>query len=241
MAARFDIEPPQPVADWLSDLPQADDDADYLLRVDDDGISLQETRRSRTRPLRVNFDSAELRRRRLGSAQALHRAVGARRGRRPDIIDATAGFGGDAFLLAASGCRLTLMERRPVVAALLWDGLRRAAAAGGELARIAARMQLRTVDARQALKTAEPVAVVYLDPMFPIAAKSAMNRRQMRLLAALAGDDDDAGDVLDEALHLATERVVVKRRRLAESLGDADPNYQIKGRSLRFDVYLAVK
>ena len=45
---------------------------------------------------------------------------------RPFVLDATAGLGGDAWLMAELGCRVLAMERSPVVCALLEDGLRRA-------------------------------------------------------------------------------------------------------------------
>jgi 16S rRNA (guanine1516-N2)-methyltransferase len=41
-------------------------------------------------------------------------------------LDATGGLGRDGFVLAWHGCRVTLVERHPVIAALLADGLRRA-------------------------------------------------------------------------------------------------------------------
>ena len=40
-------------------------------------------------------------------------------------VDATAGLGEDAFLLAAAGFQVRLYERNPVIAALLQDALRR--------------------------------------------------------------------------------------------------------------------
>ena len=40
-------------------------------------------------------------------------------------VDATAGLGEDAFLLAAAGFQVWLYERNPVIAALLQDALRR--------------------------------------------------------------------------------------------------------------------
>jgi 16S rRNA (guanine1516-N2)-methyltransferase len=42
------------------------------------------------------------------------------------VIDGTAGLGKDAFVLAGLGCKVTLVERHPVVVALLADGLARA-------------------------------------------------------------------------------------------------------------------
>ena len=51
------------------------------------------------------------------------RAVGIQPGIRPTLLDATAGLGRDAFVLAELGCTLTLIERQPLIAALLEDGL----------------------------------------------------------------------------------------------------------------------
>jgi 16S rRNA (guanine1516-N2)-methyltransferase len=44
------------------------------------------------------------------------------------VLDATAGLGKDAFVLASLGCQMTLIERQPLIAALLEDGLARARA-----------------------------------------------------------------------------------------------------------------
>lgn len=44
----------------------------------------------------------------------------------PNVLDGTAGLGRDAFVLASLGCKVQMVERHPVVAALLDDGLKRA-------------------------------------------------------------------------------------------------------------------
>ena len=54
------------------------------------------------------------------------KAVGIAQGVRPQVLDATAGLGKDAFVLASLGCQMTLIERQPLIAALLEDGLARA-------------------------------------------------------------------------------------------------------------------
>ncbi|SPW27561.1 Ribosomal RNA small subunit methyltransferase J [Edwardsiella tarda] len=60
-----------------------------------------------------------------GRGEAVAKAVGIKGGYLPDVVDATAGLGRDAFVLAALGCRVRMLERHPVVAALLDDGLQR--------------------------------------------------------------------------------------------------------------------
>ena len=79
------------------------------------------------RPYSVDFLSPEWefrRRRGLRENKAFLQAVGVKNGAR--ILDATAGFGQDSFLLAWGGANVTAVERSPVVLELLQDGLRRA-------------------------------------------------------------------------------------------------------------------
>ena len=55
------------------------------------------------------------------------KAVGIAQGVRPRVLDATAGLGKDAFVLASLGCEMSLIERQPLIGALLEDGLARGA------------------------------------------------------------------------------------------------------------------
>ncbi|MGL9773657.1 MAG: class I SAM-dependent methyltransferase [Sodalis sp. (in: enterobacteria)] len=60
-----------------------------------------------------------------GAVKAVAKAVGIKGQGLPDVVDATAGLGRDAFVLACLGCRVQMFERHPVMAALLKNGLRR--------------------------------------------------------------------------------------------------------------------
>jgi len=167
--------------------------------------------------------------------EALARAAGARGGRRPQVIDATAGLGRDAFILAAIGCRVTLIERHPVVAALLADGLARAAAASGT-AGVVDRMELIPGDAVSLLHD-RAAEVVLVDPMHPPRRKSAAVKKEMRVFRELVGVDDDSERLLAAALAAARRRVVVKRPRGADPIAGPKPSGAVEGRSTRFDIY----
>lgn len=175
-----------------------------------------------------------------GRGQAIAKAIGIKPGVMLTVVDATAGLGRDAFVLAALGCEVRLIERSPVVAALLRDGLTRATVdpvAGP----VVARMWLLEGDAatRLALLTeADRPDVVYVDPMHPERKKSALTKKEMRLFRALVGEDADASSLLAAALAAARKRVVVKRPRLAERIPGPAPSLSLEGRSTRFDVYL---
>lgn len=219
-----DAEPAEP--DWL------------ILRHTGAQLELQASGPGAGGPIRVEFGSGRTGWRGRHSAvrdEALARAAGVRREAPPTVIDATAGLGRDAFVLAALGCEVTLIERQPVVAALLRDGLRRAAA-DAETRPIAARMRLRIADARAALAGAR-AEVVLVDPMHPPRRKGAAVKKEMRLFRELVGDDADAEALLGAALSAATRRVVVKRPRGAAPLAGPAPSGAVEGRSTRFDIY----
>ena len=80
--------------------------------------------------------------------------------------------------------------------------------------------------------------IIYLDPMFPERSKTALVKKEMRIFQDIVGDDNDADLLLKTALACASQRVVVKRPRLAKPLADIEPNNYLKGSSSRFDVYI---
>lgn len=166
-----------------------------------------------------------------------------------NIIDATGGLGRDSFLLAAAGHRVRIFEREPIIAALLADGLERAAV-HPETAAICARIRLIIGDAVPALKAlqaagagqgggeGEGVDAVYLDPMFPERRKSALVKKELQLLQLLARPDSAPERLLTAALRVAAQRVVVKRPLKAPFLTDRSPSHSLSGKTVRFDVYL---
>ena len=229
------------------DLPLARDGGeafDLLLVVRADRLELRETKRGAPGPVYVDFVSGgpgHGRRCAATRRQPIARAVGLADGL-PSIVDATAGLGRDAFVLASLGCKVTAVERSGVLAALLRDGLQRASAVPLFDDVISERFELIVADARNVLAGMmgdDAPDVVYLDPMFPVDAKaSALAKKEMRLLRLLVGDDHDACELLDIARKIARRRVVVKRGRRAPPLG-LEPSLAYRGKIARYDVYLS--
>lgn len=215
--------------------------ADFALQLGDAGLQLQELGADAAGPVRVDFLEGAMAHRRQqggGAGQMIAKAVGIQSGIRPAILDATAGLGRDAFVLAQLGCDVVLIERHPLIAALLADGLARALS-DAEVGPIVQRMHLQKGNAID-LMTAwqgEPPQVIYLDPMFPHRDKSALVKKEMRLFRPLVGADDDAPQLLAAALDLATHRVVVKRPRKAPGVAGRGPSHVLEGKSSRFDIY----
>ena len=173
-----------------------------------------------------------------GRGEAVAKAVGVKGDYLPEVVDATAGLGRDAFVLAAVGCRVRMLERNPVVAALLDDGLRRGyadAEIGGWL-----RERLTLIHASSLTTLADITPrpqVVYLDPMFPHKQKSALVKKEMRVFQSLVGPDLDADGLLAPAQRLATKRVVVKRPDYAPPLAEVATANAVVTKGHRFDIY----
>lgn len=182
-------------------------------------------------------------RRRRGGREMLIRAIGVRHDRPPSVLDATGGMGRDAFLLAGCGCTVHIFERHPVVAALLRDGLLRAAA-NPETRDSAERIHLVAANSRKFLENmtnqGEDIDVVYLDPMFPGRTKSALVKKELQILQLLVGREDDTEQLLAAALNAARNRVVVKRPKSAPPLAGRKPSHCLSGTTTRFDVYMTI-
>ena len=209
----------------------------------------------------VDFaDKSMATRRRAGHNELLGKAVGWKQAHAPRILDATGGFGRDAFLLADLGCRVDVCERDSAMALLFEDALARASASeDGWLASVTARMKLHRQDAQTLdLSLLDGVEVIYLDPMFPPDRRAAPAKEMQvlhQLLAPRASEslnegerargivnEDQARETYDSNL-LAwaraqdVRRVVVKRPRRAPEIRGPSPGHSLSGKSVRFDVY----
>lgn len=206
-------------------------------------LELREWRRDAPGPVYVDFVAGPVaHRRRFGGGrnQPLARAAGLKGGVTPTVVDATAGLGRDGFVLASLGCTVRLIERAPIIAALLRDGLQRAARAPDIGPLVMERLHLIVADGRDYLCNLvehQRPDIVYLDPMYPHRDKTASVKKEMRALRQWVGDDDDAPELLAAALRCARRRVVVKRPRRAPALIGPKPGFQIIAPNTRFDVY----
>lgn len=220
----------------------------YQLQHNGERLELHDSADPKIGPVYVDFVSGKARHRLQfggGKGQAIAKAVGLHKLKQPHIVDATAGLGREAFVLASLGCEVTLLERSPVLHALLADGLQRALhSEDASLRTIASRMHLYHADAQiwlQSLSANAYPDVIYLDPMFPERRKSAQIQKEMRFLHAIVGEDTDASGLLSMARQRCRHRVTVKRPRLAPPLADCTPAFVIQGKVVRYDVYLALK
>ncbi|TVO78769.1 MAG: class I SAM-dependent methyltransferase [Sedimenticola selenatireducens] len=211
-----------------------------LLLVTEGALQLRQFGPDAPGPVQVDFVEGKAAHRRKfggGRGQPLAKAIGLKKGWTPRVLDMTAGLGRDAFVLATLGCEVEMIERSPVVYALLQDGLNRARD-DADIGPIISRMKLQHLDGRSYSSGTTSPEVVYLDPMYPHREKSAKVKKEMRLFQLLLGDDQDSAALLERALVLATRRVVVKRPAKAPFLGEQKPSVSITSPNTRYDIYL---
>ncbi len=209
--------------------------ARYNLVRDEAGLGLNDTY-STQRCLHADFSGTEFltRLKQAGRKNELvARAVKIAVDRQ--VLDCTAGLGRDGFLLAHLGCRVTMIERSKVMHLLLEDALQRAST-HPYLSGAVSRITLIHGDACSVLKR-QQADVVYLDPMFPEKTSSAAVRGPMQLLQRFLGTDQDAAQLLADALGSGASRVVLKRPPKGAWQPPLPPTREIASRNACYEIY----
>lgn len=146
-------------------------------------------------------------------------------------IDATAGFGKDAFLLSCFGYYVHLIEKSKILYLLLENALENGKK-DNLFYPILNRMELHFGDSIDLIPKIQNVDLIYLDPMFGIKTKG-LPGKEMQFLQKEAFNSDNL--TLLQVAKNHSKKVVVKRSRKDSPLGT--PKFQKIGKSNRFDVY----
>jgi 16S rRNA (guanine1516-N2)-methyltransferase len=212
-----------------------------VLILDAEKLSMLQCTKDNIGAVYVDFVSGAANHRRKfggGKSQMLAKAIGLNKFKSPHVLDATAGLGRDAFVLACLGCKVDMVELSPIIFELLKDGLHRANQ-DLSISQITHDISLTNADSCQYIASlVTKPDVIYLDPMFPKRDKSALVKKEMRIFKEILGDDKDADKLLEVSLTIAKKRVVVKRPRKSPFLNDKKPSFIMEGKANRFDVYV---
>lgn len=170
----------------------------------------------------------------------LNQAVGKKS---KQILDATGGWGDDAWLLALQGYAVNVCEREPLMALLLAEAFERV---HRQLQAHELPIQVPKVIAQNSIEFLgslsrqgdSSIDCVYLDPMFPPKRKkSAVANKKMQLLQWLLDEDLDSTELLQAARNTNTKRVVVKRPAHATPL--LEPvSERFSSKLIHYDLYL---
>lgn len=178
----------------------------------------------------VDFNSKQLKFRSQAhlNAELVIKAVLGKSKQATQIMDCTAGFGKDSYLMSLTGSKIIAYESNVLMYALLKDGLNRS-----DINNII----LRKKDALREVKTTD-CQVIYIDPMYPATKKSAKNNKHMMFLQAFVGHQAQmAEELFTQAKQSNAKKIVIKRPVKASYVLDKKPTSQIIGKAARFDVY----
>ena len=209
-----------------------------------DRLVLQPTGKHASGPVCADFCSSSFcHRLRYGGGrrQAIAKAVGLKScSQTIKVIDATAGLGVDSFVLAKLGCHIRMIERSPLIHALLADGLTRAQQEK-DTAEIASRIELIHADAcfwfDQHSEESADCDVVYLDPMFPAKKKKAAVKKEMQMFHRLLSAPSLETHLFEKAFSVCRLRLVIKRHFYAQPFAEKIPHFIVSGKTIRFDCF----
>lgn len=251
-----------PLADEITNNPRATDY--WELKVADNGLSLMRPDGLTTQIDFINGKAVRRAQEKNLASQPLARALGLQKLRKvnptPSIIDATAGYGTDGWMMASLNCDVRLIEASPILSVMLERAIQTArehdtgvdllpatsqqvSEHTAQTSSTAHKLSVVNADAVSYLNDAatQPSDIVYLDPMYPASRNSALVKKGMQLLHELVGEDKNGSSLLDAALHKAEYRVIVKRPKGAKQLAGTQ-NWsgqitQVQSAQTRFDVY----
>ncbi|QFQ32731.1 16S rRNA methyltransferase [Buchnera aphidicola (Aphis fabae)] len=222
-----------------------DENASIALIINNNTLELYHRLTPHEKTIKVDFLSKQNNYRCLKfkkKNEALYKALGIKKNYFPYVIDATAGFGRDAFLIAFWGCYVLMLERHPIIAALLKDGLQRAHESQKIGNWLKQRLHLMFYDSFKMLEI--PILqpdIIYLDPMYPINKKKALPKKNMQFLRNIIKNSDNHENLLNISRKFAKKRIIVKRPSYAQPLSKEKVKFSISNKNHRFDIYLPIK
>ncbi len=224
--------------DLREQFPNKSGDASIAVYFNEGGVELRNAAKPKHKGFKVDFLSID---RRTGAGnlsrkQPLPKAIGQST---KSVLDVTAGFCSDAFRLSMMGYKVTAIERSPVIATLVEDGVRRAKEDSEFWEAYGANFCFEQGDILEGY-VPEPHEVVYLDPMFPPKRKkSALPPGPMQRIQSLVGFNcpNETLKLFNHAFNLATKKVVLKRPTYAQELHQK-PAHVFEGKLVRYEVYL---
>jgi 16S rRNA (guanine1516-N2)-methyltransferase len=212
-------------------------DKDFVLTINDEEIILCSSIHQQKTCYSHSFVNTRLITRARQKNQALLKACNNKKKQLLRVLDLTAGWGRDSFILASHGQHIILVESHPLLAACIEYLLQIAAKDSGD--EIFQRMSIRHRNSYDFLKqqTLSTADCIYLDPMFPAHKSSARPTKDLQLLQLLTVNQN-IPELFELALHQSAARVVVKRPLHAPVLNDRQPDIVYREKTIRFDVYL---
>ena len=153
------------------------------------------------------------------------------------IFDATAGLLSDTMIFLSLGHKVVAVEQSKILFSLVNDALQRAR----DKIPYLNNLEFLNDNSQLVYKKQDKVFdAIYLDPMYPIIKKSTKKRgsinniKQILEIEHLVSDEEE---IIDIFMKYNYKKIIVKRPLKSEKKY-SNINYQVKGKTTRFDIYI---
>lgn len=209
----------------------------YLI-YDTNGLSFILGSNNTTKLINVNFMRGKLgwRLKRADHESNLKKALG--RTKNPLVIfDATAGLLSDSMIFLSLGHKVVAVEQSKIIFLLVDDAIKRAKNEIPFLKNI----NLINANSLDIYKSSQELFdIVYLDPMYPISKKNIKKSGDLDSLRSILEIENilyEENALINSFMEEDYQKLILKRPLKAKKL-NSNINYQVKGKSTRFDIYL---
>ena len=207
-------------------------------QYDKDGLSFVGDSSNSRSLLHVDFLKGKLgwRLKRAQHEGNLKKALG-KKDKKLFIFDATAGLLSDTMIFLSLGHKVVAVEQSKILFCLVNDAIQRAR----DKIPYLNNLEFLNDNSQLVYKKQDKVFdVIYLDPMYPIIKKSTKKRgsinniKQILEIENLASDEEE---IIDIFMKYNYKKIIVKRPLKSEKKY-SNINYQVKGKTTRFDIYI---
>ena len=206
------------------------------LKLSEDGLSFFHPEARSKNKFQIDFNSGSTgwRIKRADHEKLIKKALG-KSDRSLNILDCTAGMLQDTLLFLSLGHQVTALEQSKILFHLLQDGISRS-----EDQNIFIKLDLIHANACSYAAHAKNFDVIYFDPMYPPSKKNALSSGQLeyisKILEVESLENNPTKDF--EVLQLIPARKMVVKRPIKAEPFSLQTNYQVSGKTTRFDIYI---
>ena len=153
------------------------------------------------------------------------------------IFDATAGLLTDSMIFLSLGHKVVAVEQSKILFSLVKDAIMRAKAKIPELENLIF-LNDNSLDVYKSMS--EDIDVIYLDPMYPIFKKNTKKSGKIESIKKILDLENfkDENDNFIENFFDVDYRKIILKRPLKHRKNYSNINYQVFGKTTRFDIYL---
>ena len=153
------------------------------------------------------------------------------------IFDATAGLLSDTMIFLSLGHKVVAVEQSKILFCLVNDAIQRAR----DKIPYLNNLEFLNDNSLLAYKKQNKVFdAVYLDPMYPIIKKSTKKRGSINSIKQILEFENllsDEKEIIDKFMKYNWKKIIIKRPLKSEK-NYSNINYQVKGKTTRFDIYI---